>query len=131
VAHDVIQGRANGLRETLVIQGRGDGILRFGDESVANLIEFAGRDTRLDVVADHIQDVCRKPAGDAHFVLFLGVFDGWIHMVDQGREKRGRREVFRWRACRSAETLGSTPFSPVRPRLALLGISQYGIKRAP
>ena len=75
VADHVIDRRTDGLREALVVERGGYRILVADDKVVAEAIQFVGRDARLDMPLDHVEDVGRKPPGQAHARLFLGGLD--------------------------------------------------------
>ena len=75
VADHVVDRSADGLRETLVIQGCRDCLLGLHDEIVADPVELAGGDAGLDRRADHVQHVRRQPSGNAHRLLFGGRLD--------------------------------------------------------
>ena len=79
VAHHMIDGSADGLRKTAVIEVGWDGFQLFNDKVVAALIELIRRDPRLNIGFDHVQDAGGKPARGTHFVLFCGGFYGHIH----------------------------------------------------
>jgi hypothetical protein len=79
VTNDVIDRGTDRFRETPVIQGCRDRALGLDDVLVANLVQFACRDTRLHVLSNHIQDVGGKSARHAHFVLLGRRFNRYIH----------------------------------------------------
>ena len=81
MANDMIQRRADRFGKSAVIKRRRYRILRFGDELVANCIQFARAYTRLDVAANHIQDVGRQAPGNTHLGLLFRCFYGDVHEV--------------------------------------------------
>ncbi len=70
--------------EALVVERCRNGLLHVDDVVVADPVEFAGGDARLDVRPDHAQHLGGQPAGDTHFFDFLGGFDGDGHGWDDG-----------------------------------------------
>jgi len=68
VADNVIHRRADGLGEAVVVQRRRNRLLSVDDIVMADTVELAGADTRLNVGSDHLQDFGGKSADHAHFV---------------------------------------------------------------
>ena len=114
VAHHVIDRGAHGLGETAVVQRRGDGLLLVDDEVVAEPVQLFGGHARLDVGADHFQDVGGQAARHTHFLDFFGVLDGDSHGVPLGVSGRAP----------GASTAGAWEVD------RLLSKAVYGIKRS-
>jgi len=87
VAHDMVDGGADGLRKTPVVQRCRDGVLGLRDELMADSVQFFRADTRPYMLANHIEYVCREASSQSHFVLFFSCFDGYIHMIHALNEK--------------------------------------------
>ena len=66
MAYGVVDGRANGFWEALVIQwGRND-LLHIHHVIVTDLINFFGRDTGNDIGCDHFEHFGCESTGHAH-----------------------------------------------------------------
>jgi hypothetical protein len=71
VAHDVVDRGADRFREAAIVQRRGDRLV-VEDELVAQAVEFARRDARLDMGRDEVERLRRQAAGLAHAFEALG-----------------------------------------------------------
>jgi hypothetical protein len=80
VADDVVDGRADGFRESAVIERGRDCALHIHDVVVAAVVDLVRGRPCNDVRGDHVEDVSRQPAGLAHAFLFGGGFDGHLHV---------------------------------------------------
>jgi len=79
MANLMIDRGADRLGEATVIQRCGYGVLFIDDVIVANLIEFLGGYTDVDVRVYHVQYLSRQTAGDTHFFDVFSSFDGDVH----------------------------------------------------
>src|SRR5690606_11337790 len=89
VADDVVDGRADRLREAAVIERRGHGGKLVDDVLVTDAVQLVGRDARAHVLGDHIEHVGRQPPGDTHLVLFFRRLYRDGHGVGWGVSARG------------------------------------------
>ena len=74
VADDLVDARAQRLREAAVAEGRGVGAV-VAEELVADPVELVGGHTWYDVGAHQLTGLGGEPAGDAHPLDRLGVLD--------------------------------------------------------
>jgi hypothetical protein len=89
VADDVVDRGADGLGEAAVVEVRGYGLLYLHDMVVAEAVEFVGGDARLDVIADHVEDLGGQAAGLAHLLLLFRGLEGDRHGGGGGGLGRG------------------------------------------
>src|SRR5262249_2156292 len=100
VADDMVDGGADRLRETAVVQGRRNGAAP-DDEVVAQAVEFARGDARLDVGRDIVERLRRQATGAPHGLEVLGAVDldatglvtpivGWFGFSYQAFQGSGR-----------------------------------------
>ena len=81
VAHDMVDGCADGLRKAPVVEGRRNGLLHVDDVIVADAVQLGSGDAGLNMRPDHLQHFSCEPAGNAHFLDFFGCFDGDWHLT--------------------------------------------------
>jgi len=84
MADHMVDRRADGLGEALVVERGGDGLLYVDNIVVAQAIQFLGGDPGLDVFADHLQHFGGQAAGHAHFLDFSGGLEGDGHSSSRG-----------------------------------------------
>ena len=87
MADHVVDGGADRAREAAVVEGRRDGAA-LDDELMAEPVQFAGGDARLDMRRDEVERFRRQTAGPAHPVEPGGIvhFDaaGFVAPVVSG-----------------------------------------------
>jgi len=90
VADHLVGARAQRLREALVAERRGVGVVR-DQELVTDPVQFVVSHARSNGPADLLQRLGGDPAGDAHLRDRLGV----LHLRPGERRGRGSVDVFR------------------------------------
>ena len=75
VADHMVDRSADGLGKPVVAHVGRDGLLLVDDEIVAEPVQLVGGDPGGHMGLDHVQDVGRQPAGEAHFLLFFRGLD--------------------------------------------------------
>src|SRR5690606_11799949 len=81
VADHVIDGSADGLGETVVVQGGGNCLLHVDYIVMTNAVQFSSGDARAHVRSDHFQHLGGQAAGDTHLFDFVGCLDNDGHGV--------------------------------------------------
>src|SRR5687767_642550 len=79
VAYLMIHRSADGLGETLIVEGSRYRLLLVDNVIVANFVQFRGCDPDSDMGLDHFQYFCRQTSGSAHFPDFFRCFYGDCH----------------------------------------------------
>ena len=80
VADHMVDRGADGLREAVVADVGGNGLLLADDELVAEAVQLVGGDPGHDMGLDHVQHVGGQAAGNAHFLLFFRGLDRDGHL---------------------------------------------------
>ena len=80
MAHHMVDGGADGLRKTPVIEVRRHGLLDLHDVVMTETIELVGGHAGFDVLADHVEHFGGQTASLAHHLLLFGGFQGHGHV---------------------------------------------------
>ena len=78
VTDDLVDGGADRARESLVVEGGGDGSV-IEDVLVAELVEFVGGHARDDVRRDEVEHTRGQRTGSAHLLDLFGCFNFDVH----------------------------------------------------
>ncbi len=81
VADHVVHRGADGLGEPAIVDVGRDRLLDVDDVVVAEAVQLLGGHPGHDVRLDHVQHLGGQAAGDAHFLLLFGGFDGDVQCV--------------------------------------------------
>jgi hypothetical protein len=84
MAHHVVDGGADGLRKSTIVQIRRHRALHVDDVVVTDTVELLGRHSRHHVLADHVEHLGGEPTCDSHFFLLFRCLDGDVHKLRNG-----------------------------------------------
>ena len=131
VTHGMVDGGADRLGESVVVERSRNRLLGLDDVFVAASVELSGRDPRLHVRANHVQDVRRQPASDPHardiFSVLGGVSQFRRLVVEIGASPAHVRPRYGWRMAMVAPIVAEKHlwYKP-RPRQATLAVRTAG-----